>query len=382
MAIQEYRAQYFYVDPSSGIGSWVAFGKFVSFTANIGRRAQLDQYNAETATLVFRWPQPDLALLSDLKPGISVRVKNNTTGYIVIAGTISDTHLDYGIPYISSTTTANADYFTLSVECGFASFARMAGNNYGMSSGTLTSQCATASAQTGRSVGGPSDGSSITMAATTVSGTWGDWINRVCLTLNDRLGQGSGGVRIISKYTLPTSSANFSDTANNATNQVYEQLQFTSLADNYYTQVTVAPESYSSATVQAGSVPYRTYAVNTLNASTGQATDYANYLLGNYKTPAPRLSQIVCKAESQSVFKLDDLNNDGGFGFSTQALVGYKVSVAFRGTTYNAIIEGITVSADPSGSTYTYYLSGADLNAYLILDNAVFGKLDSNKLGY
>jgi hypothetical protein len=27
-------------------------------------------------------------------------------------------------------------------------------------------------------------------------------------------------------------------------------------------------------------------------------------------------------------------------------------------------------------------LSGADLNAYLILDNTVFGTLDNNKLGY
>jgi hypothetical protein len=40
------------------------------------------------------------------------------------------------------------------------------------------------------------------------------------------------------------------------------------------------------------------------------------------------------------------------------------------------------MSATPESSTYTYYVSGADLNAYLILDNAVFGQLDNNKLGY
>jgi hypothetical protein len=62
--------------------------------------------------------------------------------------------------------------------------------------------------------------------------------------------------------------------------------------------------------------------------------------------------------------------------------VGRQVSVAFRGTTYQCIVEGVTMSASPASSSFTFHLSGADLNAYLILDNAVFGRLDFNKLGY
>jgi hypothetical protein len=61
---------------------------------------------------------------------------------------------------------------------------------------------------------------------------------------------------------------------------------------------------------------------------------------------------------------------------------GTQVSVTFRGTTYQCIIEGVTMSATPAGASFTYYVSGADLNAYLILDNATFGKLDSNRLAY
>jgi hypothetical protein len=49
---------------------------------------------------------------------------------------------------------------------------------------------------------------------------------------------------------------------------------------------------------------------------------------------------------------------------------------------FSCVIEGATMSATPESSTYTYYVSGADLNAYLLLNNAVFGKLDFNKLGY
>jgi len=40
------------------------------------------------------------------------------------------------------------------------------------------------------------------------------------------------------------------------------------------------------------------------------------------------------------------------------------------------------MSATPENAFFTYYVSGADLNAYLILNNATFGKLDENKLGY
>jgi hypothetical protein len=40
------------------------------------------------------------------------------------------------------------------------------------------------------------------------------------------------------------------------------------------------------------------------------------------------------------------------------------------------------MSATPAGALFTYYVSGADLNAYLVLDNPTFGTLDYNKLGY
>jgi hypothetical protein len=49
---------------------------------------------------------------------------------------------------------------------------------------------------------------------------------------------------------------------------------------------------------------------------------------------------------------------------------------------YYSIIEGVRVTATPESSRYTFYLSGADLNNYLILNDTVFGTLDNNKLGY
>jgi hypothetical protein len=220
------------------------------------------------------------------------------------------------------------------------------------------------------------------MAATTVSSTWADWVARAALTVNARLWDASTalGSWIVSPFFSNVSTVNFSDTANNSTNQIYNQINFDSLSDNFYTQIQVDPESYAVATVTQGgaSLPYRTYQVNTLNNSTSQATDYANYLLANYGTARFAISSFTCMAEAQSSFQLDKI----GYQSLMPQAPGTQVSVAFRGTTYQCIIEGVTMSATPAGASFTYYVSGADLNAYLILDNTTFGRLDFNRLGY
>ena len=46
------------------------------------------------------------------------------------------------------------------------------------------------------------------------------------------------------------------------------------------------------------------------------------------------------------------------------------------------VVEGVALSATPEGARYTFYLSPADLNAYMQLNDSVFGRLDFNKLGY
>jgi hypothetical protein len=115
-----------------------------------------------------------------------------------------------------------------------------------------------------------------------------------------------------------------------------------------------------------------------LNSSTSQATDFGNYLLANYGTAQFAISSFTCMAEAQSSFQLDKIGYTSKLGASP----GTQVAVTFRGTTFQCIIEGVTMSATPAGASFTYYVSGADLNAYLILDSTVFGRLDFNKLGY
>jgi hypothetical protein len=347
---------------------------------NLGRNAQLDQIKTSVASFEMRYPTGYASPIAALVSGTFIRIRNTTgTPYDLWFGKINNVTAQYGIPFAGGV--GQADFLSVSCEGPFADLGRMQGEGYAMAADTITNQITAANLQTGVPIGQNFVPTS-SLAATTVSGTWGDWSARVCQSTNSRMWDSVGVKKffIVSPFFSNVSTINFSDVANDSTNQVYNQINFDSLADNFYTQVTVTPESFGAATVteSGATTPYRTYQTNTLNASTAQATDFANYLLGNYGTAQFAISSFTCMAEAQSSFQLDKI---GYLALLTRA-PGTQVAVTFRGTTFQCIIEGVTMSATPAGASFTYYVSGADLNSYLILDNATFGKLDSNRLAY
>jgi hypothetical protein len=58
------------------------------------------------------------------------------------------------------------------------------------------------------------------------------------------------------------------------------------------------------------------------------------------------------------------------------------VGVILRGVRYNAQILGFTISANPESSRWTFQLADANVVTPFILDDANFGVLDTNKLGF
>jgi len=356
---------------------FTALSNVQNIAVSIGRQRQLNAYNASRVTVTLRYPTGFVTPNTDLVSGNFCAINNLTTSQFIFTGVINNVDVSYGIPYAGGV--GQADFLTFTAEGSFSRYGRSQGNNYAMAADTLYEQLIDCTTQSGLSVQTLSTNTQA-MAATTVSSTWGDWLNKVLVTINGRIwdSQAAGITTVVTPFTLATATVNFSDVANNATNQVYDQISFGSYADNYYTQVTVDPESFAEAKVQTGTAPFRTLLTNTFNASTAQATDYANYLLSNYDEQGQALLSISCLAEAQSTFKLDALST----AVSLPIYPGTQVTVTFRGTVFNCVIEGVSMTATPESSRYTFYLSGADLNAYLILDNTVFGKLDNNKLGY
>ena len=346
-----------------------------SVTLNMGRRRQLDQYSANTGSVSLRYPtgyaSPNPYWVTGTWVSVLIRLGSGSFGTFFI-GKITDANVSYGIPYAGGV--GNADYVTLSLESNLAAWGRLQGNNYAMPADTYGSQLNRASNETGLlAVGNSQYGYFTQMPATTISGSWGDWINKTVLTMNGRIQDVGDAIYPVNQYyKFPGNSGNFSDTTNNFSNHPYSQIQFSSYADNYYTQVSVSPESYAKQTVQTGAIPYRTYSVNTLNSSAAQALDYATYLLSTYKTPVIGIESVTCNLNMQ---------NEALPAYGAGS-IGRTVSVTFRGTVYQCVIEGMTWSGTPDNASATFYFSSQDLNNYLLLDNTTYGRLDFNKLGY
>lgn len=358
-----------------------------SISVKLGREKQLDAYNASSCTIEIRYPTGFASPIAALKTGTYMKVESpNQIGGLggCFFGRIRDVQVRYGIPYVSNV--GNADYLTISCEGFFAAVSRMNGNNYSMLSNTPQNQLTASNAYTGTTGAylRPT-GSNPVMAGTTIDGTWGDWYNQLLTTLNGRMWDSDiiDEIKVVSPfYQNPQNSAyvvTFSD-APTSGQYVYDQIDFTSFADNFWTQTAITPEGLSTVTVTAtgATSPYRTYSLNSLNSTTAQATDFANYLVSLYGTSQFRISSLSCLMEASSQnSQLDIIASQ-----SPGSYMGMRVVVVFRGTTFNCIIEGVTITATPESSRYTFTLSSAEQNNYLVLDEAVFGRLDYNKLGY
>jgi hypothetical protein len=168
----------------------------------------------------------------------------------------------------------------------------------------------------------------------------------------------------------------FSDTTNDATNRVYFDLVFKGVADNYFNRVVVTPDQVAQQEVGTGQ---RTLVVNTYNASTTDAQSIGNILLVQFNTPSIAPVSLKAKTSSQHTQNLDTL----GFElFEFPFLVSKRVQVDFRGETYYASIEGVSVSAGLDETVFTYYLTSSDAVFWFTLDSTEFGELDDDRLAY
>ena len=375
MTVQTYQVAY-----STDKTNYTVLSNVVSLDIKLGREHLVDNFVAGTGTVVMRYPTGFASPIAALVSGTYIKITNTTSGRIQWIGVINDVEIAYDIPYVGGV--GNGDYLTLHLEGALAALARSNGNSYSMASNPIDTQISNASSQSGVTIFS-SFGSGVppTLAGTTVGTSWADWINTTNASINGRVYDNNGALWWNGPGQIKASTINFSDTTNNATNQVYDKITYESLSQNYFTQVTITPNSLAAQVASSGSAPYRNLGLSTFNGSTGQALDLANYLLNTYNTALSNISSISCFANAQSSMQLDALGTDVD-GANLWSSISKRVSIAFRGQTLYGVVEGVALSATPDSARYTYYVSPADLNAYLILNDAVFGRLDYNKLGY
>jgi len=362
---QNYKVEYY------ASSTWTALTGVQNIDLRWGRQKITDVYSPNTGTIRVKSPNYFASPITALVPGTQIKITNQTTSQEITTMYLSNVEVEYGIPYVASQ--GQADYITLSVEGGFAKIGRAQGNNYAMAAGLMSTQLSTASTQTGVTIGVDSSNSTdMLVGASTVSGSWGDWLNTFLTTTGSRLQDYNSNPNVSYKYAIGT-GLNFSDTTNDATNKKYNVLNFGSLVDNYYTQVEIDPTGLAASIVQTGSAPYRTLRLSTFNPDSSQATDLANYYLAALSATNVQPISISMLAEAQAVNNLD---------YNFFGRTNNRSTLTFRGTTQTVMVIGGSMSATPESMVMTCYLSGFNNQNFFTLNSSVFGTLDYNRLGF
>jgi hypothetical protein len=373
------------VDFYSG-GAWYTLPSVQAINIFKGRRLQIDDYSVDSMTVESEFPS---AWTTAPKLGDRVVAYIYKTGYAVgvdefaaFWGNIRDVQIDYG--YV-----ANEDRVTISCEGIQADWGRAQLNSFALTEKLTEDQVFDVGYAVGLPIA-PFNGRSIASAQTYTGNAFG-LINTITRTEEARMSAQSytyhstPEIYWFGRNHPPRTTYYWNDGTGTpySLQMKYEQIQFRSSADNYYTSVTITPEAVASQTSTTGVTPIYGWNKDTVDYSTSQALSHAQWVLNNFQSKDQTIASITFTDVQQVPRDYPPPNNFNGAVISViQEPIGTLGNVSFRGDNFNTILEGMSISATPEQTRCTVYMSGQDTNAYLILNNATFGTLDNNKLGF
>jgi hypothetical protein len=350
-----------------------------------GRRRQIDDYGVDQLTVESLFPT-DWTVTPKLGDNIIAWVY--TTAYPsyptynywkMFQGRITNVDIKYGL-------VTNQDSVTITAEGLQAELGRTQINGYAVGSASTGLQVFDIADSVGLYVGNA--GGSSTGSAQTYTGNLKAFVDTEVRTEQGRLRStptaptalDMGTLAFVGRGSLlygPTPTPEWSDgTLASDTGYKYQQVKFKSSAEDYYNWVTVEPLGLTSQTSTSLTTPIFSYVAQTYDVSTSQALSLAQYIRFKYdttnSTPRELGFTISQQTTADAVWMLNLISN----------FLGLEVNIILRGVRYFCVIEGVTITASPDDTRILFSVSSNETNDYLILDNAVYGRLDNNRLGF
>jgi hypothetical protein len=163
----------------------------------------------------------------------------------------------------------------------------------------------------------------------------------------------------------------------------YNEIEFKSSSENYFTKCTIQPQGLTNQTSGTGKFAL---VQQSLDYTTGQALNHAEYLLSQYssQTSSPlsvTVSYGAQNSSAKSLFAASLLKNfidSLAVPTGVSTVIGTEIEIKFRSETYDGLVEGYSVSATPTDTTVTFYFTPADQFNYFILNNATQGTLGTS----
>ena len=357
-----------------------------------GRSRQLDQFNAGTATVSFNNSSRILDPLNTASiyypyvlPRCPIQILAN--GIPIYTGLITDWNLDYDIA-------SNGDRMYAACSDAFTVLA-----NTTLVAHTVTAELTNARINTvldytevtyqgARNIGTGS--STLGASATSSAFNIADGTNLLTyLQLVNTSEQGYLFVAADGTLTFkgrssvlnPVSGATFSYTGSIPYQTILSQYGDELL---YNLIVTQSPAGVQQTTSDATSISqYQSQSLNLtnlLNSTVAEVAGLGNYLLGKYKNPVLRFTNVstqmaaLTTANQNICFNLD---------LTSIATVVKNFTTGSPATeSQTLIVSGISHNITPSSHIVSYTFESTDSNQYLTLNDAIFGTLNNNLLSF
>lgn len=355
-------------------------------TIQRGRSRQLEQFNTGTATITFYNASRILDPLNTASPyypyvlpRCPVIIKANDIP--IYTGLVADWNIDYEL--------SNADMAYASCIDNFAVLGNQSLNAFTPSSETSSARVTTVLNrpeilyQGGRSIG---TGSS-TLGAYAVAQDTNvlAYLQTVTRSEQGYLFMAADGTLTFkgrSSVLNPVAGAAFTSDSTGIPYQTLVNQYGDELLYNYI--VTQSPAGAAQTNSDATSIAlYQAQNLtidDLLNSTTTEVANLGAYLLGRYKSPILRFTGLSCQMSALSTTNQNiclDLDLTDVVTVKKTFAAGTPASV-----TQTLIVSGVAHNITPDSHIVTYTFESVDGNAYLTLDNTIFGKLNSNLLAF
>lgn len=153
----------------------------------------------------------------------------------------------------------------------------------------------------------------------------------------------------------------------------FQDITFKAQADSFFTKTIIEPEGLNA---QDSGTADRVYVRKSYDQTETQAQNLADYVQATLEVSQEAPSFVRVLATSYN-------NLTNPVTAATQYIFEkIPVEVILRGSRFLCFVEGSTISATPTATYITLFLSSAEARNFFILDSATFGVLNQNRLGF
>jgi hypothetical protein len=355
----------------------------LSFSGNSGRQNYNDNYGGGSFTITIKNNTNQAA---NFPRGTQVII-NFPTGNTAFAGKVSNINYnDYpGNIGLSTATITCIDEITRAGKFQLKDFTLYAADQ------TIQQAKQTNESFTGLktpevlNVGGL--GNSTASGVASYTGTILNRLNLLVQTEKGLLSAKTAGIYFFSRGSVASTASATSLTRNtiSSTTIAYENFNRVALGDNFYNQVTVIPETVAEQqennTTSQTAYGVSGYSISTVDSTTTQALGLAGWLANMQGDPDTLRYEVTFTDVANNSTAFENLLLDV-LVFSTVMLSLQWQAQGQSLRTVNTILEGMSFTGTPSQTSITFYLSPAEYYQYFILDSAIFGILNTSRLGW